>query len=69
MLREVRVTWFWRNREMLYGQRDWEGFLEEVGIDLRLSRGAVPGKRNSLSKDWEAKDKQVCAGRERETGT
>lgn len=57
MLREVGVTWFWRNREMLYGQTDWEGFLEEVRIALGLSRGAVPGKRNSLSKDWEAKDK------------
>ena len=28
------VTWSPRKGEILYGQRDWERFLEEAGIDL-----------------------------------
>lgn len=37
--------------EILYGQKDWEGFQEEVGIDQGQSRGAIPDQANSLCKD------------------
>lgn len=36
MLQEMGAKW--RKGEIPYGQRDQEGFLEEVGVDLELSQ-------------------------------
>lgn len=64
VLRQAEATWLGIKGEILCGQRDWAGFLEEVGINLGQSRGAVPDQENSLSKDGEANEKQACVWRE-----
>ena len=45
----------WRRRELIWG--------------IEQSRGAIPDKTNNLSKDWEAKEKWACAGREERLGS
>lgn len=64
MPREAEATWLGIKTEILCGQRDGVGFLEEVAINLGQSRGAVPDQENGLSKDGEANEKQACVRRE-----